>query len=83
MSGCSAIGCTYRSKRNKNILFHRVPSEKQEKVILSANDTKYKVNRKLTISEGLFTCDFHFGESCSGKDLTMVMLALLYFFKFC
>ena len=32
MSSCSAIGCTNRSKINKKVLFHRVPSEKRNKL---------------------------------------------------
>ena len=82
MSSCSAIGCTNRSKKYKNISFYRVPSKKAKQVILYEIGAKYKVNRKIIFDGRFFTRGFHFNESCFRKDLMIIILALLYLFKF-
>ena len=51
-------------------------------VILYEIDTKYKVNIKLTFDGKFFPCDFHFDGSCFRKELMIIILAVLYLFKF-
>ena len=83
MLSCSACGCTNCSENNRNISFHRVSSEKENKEIRMKWIQSIKRAGKLPSVGGFFICDSHFDESCFEVDFKVIILVLLCLFKFC
>ena len=79
MPSCSAFGCTNRSKKDKNISFHRVPSEKRNQELRMKWLQSIKRTGKLPSDAGFFICDSHFDESCFERDLKVIILVLCLF----
>ena len=52
-----------RSEKNKNILFHRVPSKKQNKELCMKWIQSIKRTGNLPFYRGFFICNSHFDES--------------------
>ena len=74
MPNCSAIGCTNRSNNfpNGEVSFHKIPSEKNNKVIRDQWLHNIRRDGDLPKDSGFYICSNHFQENCFQKNLQVI-----------